>query len=94
VSFVGDELRGHTQYKPGDISTISALVSRSVLVEVVEHVDLLESILGNTWLYINWHFITKHLTTEQREAFADAVDAWSEAMNPEEPNPVADRWWR
>lgn len=43
---------------------------------------LLKGILAD-----DWHYVTKNLTTEQRTAFADAVDDESEE------GPVADRWW-
>lgn len=45
--------------------------------------------LGAIWLYINWRYVTKQLTTEQKELWADAVDAFGE------PEPgKAERWWR
>lgn len=49
--------------------------------------DALAEVLHSVWLYIDWRYVTKQLTTEQKNLFADAVDAHSE-----EP-PVADRWW-
>ena len=56
-----------------------------------------EDLLGSIWLYVNWRYVTKQLTTEQKELFADAVDAHSARLNAGEPeidlHPV-ERWWR
>ena len=56
----------------------------------------LEDLLGCVSLYIPWQFVTKQLTTEQKELFADAVDAWSARLNDGDPSWVnpAPRWWR
>lgn len=54
-----------------------------------------EDLLGAVWLYIGWRYVTKPLTTEQKNLFADAVDAYwsrSDAFEGEESTPV-DRWW-
>jgi hypothetical protein len=46
-------------------------------------------ILGAIYLYIDWRYITKQLTTPQKELWADAVDACSyDGATPVE------RWWR
>lgn len=56
-----------------------------------------QDLLGAIWLYIPWQFVTKQLTTPQKELFADAVDASSVRLNAEDPDlgagPAA-RWWR
>ena len=60
-------------------------------------VEAMEEILGNLWLYIKWQYVTKQLTTEQKERFADAVDASQRRMceaENETYQPIADRWWR
>jgi len=58
----------------------------------------LQDLLGSIWLYVSWPYVTKQLTTEQKELWADAVDAWSQALAVEggdlDWRPVADRWWR
>lgn len=62
-----------------------------------EENNQLKGLLGSIWLYVSWRYVTKQLTTEQKEAWADAVDAWSMAMqvdDGEEPRAVAERWWR
>jgi hypothetical protein len=55
-----------------------------------------QDLLGNISLYIPWEFVTKQLTTEQKELFADAVDAWSARLNDGDPDWVSpmSRWWR
>lgn len=56
-----------------------------------------QDLLGDIWLYIDWRFVTRQLTTPQKELFADAVDRdvmRSQAEDGEEPHPVAERWWR
>ena len=52
-----------------------------------ERPQLME-LLSAIWLYIDWHHVTKNLTTAQRTAFADAVDERSEGGVG-----TADRWW-
>jgi hypothetical protein len=56
-----------------------------------------QDLLGSIWLYIPWQFVTKQLTTPQKELFADAVDAHSRRLNADEPEinlHPAERWWR
>lgn len=55
-----------------------------------------EDLLGSISLYISWRYVTKQLTTPQKERFADAVDAWTERIRQkdgEEFTPVP-RCWR
>lgn len=57
----------------------------------------LQDLLGSIWLYAEWRWITRQLTTEQKELWADAVDARSAIRHiedGEDVHPVADRWWR
>jgi len=57
-----------------------------------------EDLLGSIWLYINWRYVTRHLPTEKKELFADAVDAWSARLaagdGETETRGPAERWWR
>jgi len=56
-----------------------------------------EDLLGSIWLYIPWRFVTRQLTTAQKELFADAVKAWSARLNEDDPDeePTSpERWWR
>lgn len=53
-----------------------------------------DELLAVIWMYVNtWRYVTKQLTTEQREMWADAVDAYH--PDPHDPylGPKADRWW-
>lgn len=56
-----------------------------------------EDLLSSIWLYVPWEHVTKQLTTEQKELWADAIDANRARMNADEPHinlsPV-ERWWR
>lgn len=66
----------------------------------------LEDLLGDVSLYIGWRYVTKQLTTEQKELFAGVRDQWSDRLRAEEgidPPPTAEeraesdlhyRWWR
>lgn len=55
-----------------------------------------QGLLGSVSLYIKWKYVTKQLTTPQKERFADAVDAWSADLNDgtAAPPALAPRWWR
>lgn len=55
-----------------------------------------EDLLGSIWLYISWYYVTRQLTLEQKELFADAVEAWDARLNEgsgERPARL-ERWWR
>jgi hypothetical protein len=66
--------------------------------ELEAQVKDLQDILGSVWLYINWRYVTKQLTTPQKEMFADAVEAWHQDLNSDDPEYAQawkiDRWWR
>lgn len=59
--------------------------------ELRAKLDLAMDTLGSIWLYVNWHYVSKQLTTEQKELWADAVDEFGD---PEDRGPKAERWWR
>lgn len=48
----------------------------------------LNDLLRAIWLHVAWRPVTRHLTTDQRELWADAVEFG------EGPEVTADRWWR
>ena len=52
----------------------------------------LEDILGNIWLYVDWRYITKQLTSEQKEMFALSVERWDKRLDPY-GNLNVNRWW-
>lgn len=54
---------------------------------------------GSVWLHGNWRYLTKNMTTPEREHAADAVARWSAALHAEdsdldEGEPDGLRWWR
>lgn len=54
---------------------------------------------GAVWLHGNWKWLTKNMTTPEREHAADAVACWSAALNAEDHDleagePEGLRWWR
>lgn len=64
--------------------------------EASDAVAELEDLLGEVSLYIDWHYVTRQLTTPQKERFADAVQAASARLNAgtEVPARSPERWWR
>jgi hypothetical protein len=52
-------------------------------------IDAYRELLGAIWLYVKWHYVTKQLTTEQKQMWADAVDSFGET----DEGPKAERWW-
>jgi hypothetical protein len=70
-------------HKPGH--TVAELITA-----LVGQVDQYRELLGSIWLYISWRSVTRHLTTEQRELWAEAVES---SGDPDE-RIAADRWWR
>ena len=66
--------------------------SLSEATEIEEpNIVLHEQILGDIYLYVDWRSITKHLTTEQKEAWADVVER---EFAKDEIEHKVDRWWR
>jgi DNA repair exonuclease SbcCD ATPase subunit len=59
--------------------------------ELTEKIYQLEHMLGAIWLYVKWRYVTKQLTTEEKELWADAVDKFGD---PDDRGPKAERWWR
>jgi len=49
-----------------------------------------QELLSSIWLYVDWKYVTKQLTTEEKELWANAID---ETQNPEDTIRVH-RWWR
>jgi len=54
---------------------------------------------GSVWLHGNWPWLTKNMTTPERELAADAVARWSAALAAEDGDlereePEGLRWWR
>lgn len=55
-----------------------------------------ENLLASIALYIKWFYVTKQLTTEQKELFADSIDASHKRMDERlnDESLPANRWWR
>lgn len=54
---------------------------------------------GTVWLEGNWRWLTKKMSTPEREHAADAVARWSAALNAQDSDlesgePDGLRWWR
>jgi hypothetical protein len=94
-----DELLAEAKRARGEEKRLRARVADeiSVIGHGFERDEELRDLLGSISLYVNWRFTTKQLTTEQKELWARAVDAWSQALQAADgyaPELVADRWWR
>lgn len=59
---------------------------------LLEQLGRYQDLLSSIWLYVSWRYVTKQLTTEQKELWADAVDKVSALHDPDDPVKV-DRWW-
>lgn len=75
-----------------DVSTAASPALR--LVDILRHAarwrreaEAQRELLGQIWLYVHWHYVTRQLTTAQKNLWADAVDTSGE------PGPKAERWW-
>jgi hypothetical protein len=57
----------------------------------------LDGAMFSIWLHGNWSWLTKNMTTPEKEAAADAVERHGRATRePDEPweTPERLRWWR
>lgn len=66
--------------------------------ELRAEVELMRGILGELVLYVDWRHCTSQLTTEQKEAWAQAVEAWQGDLHADTPRALAtlqpaDKWW-
>lgn len=50
----------------------------------------MRALLAAIWLYVDWRYVTRQLTTEQKELWADAIEATSDPND----RTTVDRWWR
>lgn len=56
---------------------------------------LLDGAMHSVWLHGNWAWLTRNMTTEQREAARDAVERHSATQGDHDEDPLRlDRWWR
>jgi hypothetical protein len=64
--------------------------------------DTADAAWGSVWLHGDWRWLTKNMTTEQREHVADAVARWHAALYADyadypgvrPPDDAELRWWR
>lgn len=67
----------------GEVRTLPELIA---LLRTRHELDL----LGAIWLYVDWRYVTRQLTTEQKTLWADAVDVFGDEADH---GAKADRWW-
>jgi hypothetical protein len=48
-----------------------------------------QELLRSIWLYVGWRYVTRQLTTDQKELWAAAL----EAEDDPDLQTTADRWW-
>lgn len=61
--------------------------------QLQSRVDEYKELLTSIWLYVKWHYVTKQLTTEQKNLWANAIDEISERNHPGDGMKV-ERWWQ
>lgn len=59
----------------------------------------LQDLIGYVSLHIDARWVLTRLTTDQKELWADAVEAWQARLHADEPDVLAElrpfeRWWR
>jgi len=54
----------------------------------------LDGACHSVWLHGKWRWLTSQMTTEEREAFADAVDRYGDLLADGEERLPVERWWR
>lgn len=52
-----------------------------------------DDLLHTIWMHTSWFELTKRMTTQEREKYANAIERHSRMLHPDEPL-VLDRWWR
>jgi hypothetical protein len=55
--------------------------------------DALDGACHSVYLNGRWFWLTRQMSTEDREAFADACDRYGQHLEPDDPGLVP-RWWR
>ena len=71
---------------------IEVLGAHDVAVDGFSCAEMRE-ILAVIYLYVPWRYVTKQLTTEQKNLWADVIDAHSQEVFPDDPIYVS-RWWQ
>lgn len=88
------ELDGvHFDQSPTDeLLGIEVLGAHDVTVDGFSAQQMRE-ILAVIYLYVPWRYVTKQLTTEQKNLWADVIDANYKEVFPDDPAYVP-RWWQ
>lgn len=58
------------------------------------HDPNLDAAAHSVWLHGDWRWLTRNMTVEEREAFADACDRHTATWPPDAQGSPVDRWWR
>lgn len=101
---VGESAAQHADLDAGeaDQSTVAGQIAEDVVHYLLavgwsppggQLAVLYRDLLTSIWLYVDWRYVTRQLTTTQRELWADAIDAEGAVRHPDDPT-QADRWWR
>lgn len=82
---------------PQDAEFIAA--ARSAVPAMCDEIERLDGAMHSVWLHGKWRWLTRNMTTEEREAAADAVTRYSTKLDESENDPLptdqhALRWWR
>lgn len=85
-----DEAHEHLDKVRVALKTPDGWATKMHALHVRQQRDKGRDLLGAIWLYVPWRSITRHLTTEQRELWADAVEVAGDPGS----TIAADRWWR
>jgi hypothetical protein len=54
----------------------------------------LDAAASSVWLHGDWRWLTRNMTTDEREAFADACDRHNNTAPPDDRVSPVERWWR
>jgi hypothetical protein len=85
-----DEAREHLDKVRRGLRTPEGWATKIHAVYVRQQRDKARDLLGAIWLHVPWRSVTRHLTTEQRELWADAVEVFGDPGS----TIAVDRWWR
>jgi hypothetical protein len=72
--YAGDHFNARRGYER-EISQLRATVEAAVAAGPGAVTEAFENLLASIWRYVDWRYVTRQLTTEQKNRFADAVDA-------------------
>lgn len=56
--------------------------------EAIDDICLLEDVLADIWLYVDWRYVTRQMSTENRERWLQAIASQSDIDEKDYA------WWR